>query len=177
MHWKKILTTRTRRTAGDTKELGQKRQYNGLWGIQRNWGWASSTGASINASGTVSFGYFQAGAVHVSWRSVIKDELARPYHLILLNIKPILAGVKAVLVEPAVPHLKLVVPHHRVKLDVPHLTVKLSVHSLNVSLVRGRHRAVVDTHLDLLTKGLALTLSQKSQKTAQLGRRYRHYLH
>ena len=90
---------------------------------------------------------------------VIKDEWAYPYHLIPLNIKPILAGVKAVLVEPAVPHLKLVGPHLRVKPDVPRLTVKLPVHSLNVSLVRGQHRAVVDIHLDLSTKGLALTLS------------------
>ena len=138
---------------------------------------ASSTGASINASGTVSFGYFQAGAVHVSWRSVIKDEWAHPYHLILLNIKSILAGVKAVLVELVVPHLKLVVPHLRVKPDVPRLRVKLSVHSLNVSLVRGQHRAVIDIHPDLLTKGLVLTLLKKSQKTVQFGLRYRLSLH
>lgn len=85
-------------------------------------------------------------------------------------------GVKAVLVEPAVPHLMLVVPHLKVKPDVLRLTVKLSVHSLNVSLVRGRHQAVVDIHLDLLTKGLALTLSQKSQKIAQFGRKYQHCL-
>ena len=96
-----------------------------------------------------------------------------------MNIKPILAGVKAVLVELAVPHLKLAVPHlklaaphPRVKPDVPRLTVKLSVHSLNVSLVRGRYQAVVDIHLDLLAKGLVLTLSWKSQKTAQFGLRY-----
>ena len=77
-----------------------------------------------------------------------------------MNIKPILAGVKAVVVvEPAVPHLKLVIPHLRMKPDVPRLTVKLSIHSLNVSLVRGRHRAVVNIHLDLLSKGLVLTLS------------------
>lgn len=75
-----------------------------------------------------------------------------------MNIKPILAGVKAVLVEPVVPYLKLVVPHLRVRPDIPHLTVKLSVHSLNVSLVRGRHQAVIDIHLDLLTKGLVLIL-------------------
>lgn len=86
-------------------------------------------------------------------------------------------GVKAVVVEPAVPHLKLVVPHLRVRPDVPRLMVKLSVHSLSVSLVRGRHRAVVDIHLDLLTKGLVLTLLKKSQKTAQFGLRYRHSPH
>ena len=145
--------------AGDTKESDQKEQYNGLWGIQRNPDCASGTGASIDPSGAVSHGYFQAGAAPVSRRSVFKDEWAHPYHVILLNIKPILAGIKAIVVEPAVPHLKLVVPHLRVKPDVPHLTVKLSVHNLNVSLVRGRHRAVVDIYLDLLTKGLVLTLS------------------
>ena len=76
-----------------------------------------------------------------------------------MNIKPILTGVKAVLVELAVPHLMLVAPHLRAKPDIPRLAVKLSVHSLNVSLVRGRHQAVVNIHPDLLTKSLVLILS------------------
>ena len=84
--------------------------------------------------------------------------MAHPYHLILLNVKPILAGVKAGVVEPAIRHLKLVVPHLRVNPGVPHLTVKLSVHSPNVSLVKDRHRAAIDIHLDLLAKSLVPTL-------------------
>ena len=97
------------------------------------------TGASVRTGPNRSLG------TTVSRRLVSKDERAHPY-LILLDIKPFPAGVKAVLVEPAVPHLKLAVPHLRVEPDVPHLTVKLSIHSLNVSLVGGLYSSFTRVH-------------------------------